>query len=61
LLAWFRIEQTAKSAAERAIVDGAANLEEQISATPRPTHLLGFVHSPVDPSVIDVPTLRPAR
>ena len=51
-----------KSGAERAIVDGAADLEQQISATSRPSHLLGLAHAPVDqevfavPSVIDVPT-----
>ena len=52
---------------EGAVVDRATNLEQQISASPRPSHLLGLVHAPVDqevrgvPSVIDVPTRSSAR
>jgi len=32
---------------ERAIVDGATNLKQQVGTTSRPAHLLGFVHSAV--------------
>ena len=37
--------------AERAIVDCATNLQQQIGAASRPPHLLGFVHSPVDQEI----------
>jgi hypothetical protein len=35
-----RIEQTAETGAERAIIDRATDLEEQVGASPRPSHLL---------------------
>src|SRR4051794_38199531 len=37
--------------AERAIIDCATNLEQQIGAFSRPSHLLGLVHAPVDQEV----------
>jgi hypothetical protein len=36
---------------ERAVVDCAANLEQQISTASRPSHLLGLVHAPVDQEI----------
>jgi hypothetical protein len=36
---------------ERAVVDCATDLEQQISAPSRPSHLLGLVHAPVDQEV----------
>src|SRR3954467_638270 len=35
-------EALPEAGAERAVVDGAADLEQPIGATPRPAHLLGF-------------------
>jgi hypothetical protein len=40
-----------KPGTERAVVDCATDLEQQINATPRPSHLLGLVHTPVDQEV----------
>ena len=40
-----------KPGTERAIVDRATNLEQQIGALSRPSHLLRFVHAPVDQEV----------
>ena len=40
-----------KPGVKRAVVDGAANLEQQVSAPSRPSHLLGLVHPPVDQEV----------
>ena len=37
--------------AERAIVDGATHLQQEIGATSRPAHLLRFIHSPVHQEV----------
>ena len=34
------LELLSEAGAERAIVDGAANLEQQVGAAPRPAHLL---------------------
>ncbi len=36
---------------ERAVADRATNLGQQIGALSRPSHLLGFVHPPVDQEV----------
>jgi hypothetical protein len=35
------VESLPEAGTERAIVDGAANLEQQIGSSPRPAHLLG--------------------
>src|SRR5271166_1967417 len=40
-----------KPGTERAVVDCATNLEQQIGAISRPSHLLGLVHAPVDQEV----------
>ena len=42
-----RIESLSEAGAERAIVDGAANLEQAIGAPSRPAHLLRLVHPAV--------------
>jgi hypothetical protein len=60
------VKSVPNSDTERAVIDRATNLEQQIGAISRPPHLLGFVHPPVDQeiccaSVIDVPTRSPAR
>ena len=36
---------------ERAVIDSATDLEQQIGAPSRPSHLLGLVHAPVDQEV----------
>jgi hypothetical protein len=41
------IESLSEAGAERAIVEGAADLEQKIGPSPRPTHLLRFVHPAV--------------
>ena len=41
------LEPLSETGAERAIVDGATNLKQQIGAASRPAHLLGFIHSAV--------------
>src|SRR5215218_11161498 len=41
----------AEAGAERAVVDGAANLEQQVGAAPGPAHLLRLGHAPVDQEV----------
>jgi len=46
-----RLEQVAETGAERAVVDGAADLEQQIGAAPGPAHLLRLGHAPVDQEV----------
>src|SRR5947209_7360966 len=42
-----RIESLPKAGTERAIVDSATNLQQQIGPSSRPTHLLRFVHPTV--------------
>src|SRR5215213_7637245 len=44
-------EALPKADAERAVVDGAADLEQPIGTAPRPAHLLRFGHAPVDEEV----------
>src|SRR3954447_22576716 len=36
---------------ERAVIDCAPDLEQQIGTCSRPSHLLGFVHAPIDQEV----------
>ena len=40
-----------EAGAERAVVDGAADLEQPIGTAPRPAHLLRFVHATIDQEV----------
>src|SRR6185503_17655729 len=42
------LEALPKAGAERAVVDGAADLEQQVGAAPGPAHLLRLGHAPVD-------------
>src|SRR3954469_21784897 len=44
-------EALPEAGAERALVDGAADLEQPVGATPRPAHLLRFVHATIDEEV----------
>ena len=44
-------EHTTEPGAEHAVVDRAADLKKQIGASPRPSHLLRFIHSPVDQEI----------
>src|SRR3954447_7156665 len=46
-----RPESLPEAGAERAVVDGAANLEQQIGPSPRPAHLLRLVHPAVHQEV----------
>jgi hypothetical protein len=41
------VEFLSEAGAERAIVDGAANLEQKIGPSAQPVHLLRFVHPAV--------------
>jgi hypothetical protein len=45
------VKSVPKPCTERAVIDLATNLEQQIGAIPRPSHLLGFVHPPVDQEI----------
>jgi hypothetical protein len=49
---WVGLGEPVKSvpnpSTERAVIDRATNLEQQIGAISRPSHLLGFVHPPVN-------------
>ena len=45
------LEFLSEAGTERAVVDGTANLQEEIGAAPRPAHLLRFVHPPVDQEI----------
>ena len=45
------IEHTTEPGAEHAVVHRAADLKKQIGASPRPSHLLRFIHSPVDQEI----------
>src|SRR3982751_4172293 len=44
-------EALPEAGAERAVVDGAADLEQPIGTAPRPAHLLRFVHATLDEEV----------
>src|SRR3954451_15915088 len=44
-------EALPEAAADRAVVDGAADLEQPIGTAPRPAHLLRFVHATIDEEV----------
>src|SRR4051794_38134504 len=44
-------EALPEAGAECAVVDGAADLEQPVGATPRPAHLLRFVHATIDEEV----------
>src|SRR3954469_13549600 len=44
-------EALPEAGAERAVVDGAADLEQPVGAAPRPAHLLRFVHATIDEEV----------
>src|SRR4051812_9400595 len=46
-----RQEFLPETGAERAVVDGAADLEQPIGTAPRPAHLLRFVHATIDEEV----------
>src|SRR3954447_3708875 len=46
-----RQEFLPETGAERAVVDGAADLEHPIATAPRPAHLLRFVHRTIDEKV----------
>jgi hypothetical protein len=52
---WVRIgdpvKSTSKPGTECAVVDCATDLEQQIGAPSRPSHLLRFFHAPVDQEV----------
>src|SRR4051794_17822637 len=45
------VEAMPEAGAERAGVDGAADLEQPIGTAPRPAHLLRFVHAAIDEEV----------
>src|SRR3954470_22772627 len=40
-----------EAGAERAVVDGAADLEQQVGPAPGPAHLLRLGHAPVDQEI----------
>src|SRR5918992_5783505 len=44
-------EALPEAGAERAVVDGAEDLEQSIGTAPRPAHLLRFVHATIDEEV----------
>src|SRR5208283_2731198 len=46
-----RLKQVAESRAERTVVDRTPNLQQQVGASSRPSHLLRLVHPPVDQEV----------
>src|SRR5271166_5781453 len=46
-----RLKQVAEARAERAVVDRTPNLQQQVGASSRPSHLLRLVHPPVDQEV----------
>ena len=48
VLVGMRLKSVAQSRAERSVVDGAADLKQEISTSSGPAHLLRFVHSPID-------------
>src|SRR6202008_4570020 len=45
------VEFLSVAGTERAVVDGTANLQEEIGPAPRPAHLLRFVHPAVDQEI----------
>src|SRR5215213_7718682 len=45
------VEMLPEAGAERAVVDGAADLEQPIGTAPRPAYLLRFVHATIDEEV----------
>src|SRR6201996_2902127 len=45
------VKSMPQPSAERAVIDCATDLEQQIGAPLRPSHLLRFVHAPVDQEV----------
>ena len=45
------LEQLAEVGSELAVDAGATDLEKEIGAAARPSHLLGFVHAAVDQEV----------
>ena len=45
------MEQLAEAGTELAVEAGATDLEQEIGASAGPSHLLGFVHAPVDQEV----------
>src|SRR3954470_17065536 len=45
------VKSMPKPNTERAVVDRAPNLEQQIGTSSRPSHLLGLVHAPVDQEI----------
>jgi hypothetical protein len=45
------LEPLSEVGTERAIVNGAANLQQEIGTSSRPAHLLELVHSPIDQEV----------
>ena len=60
------VESLSVAGTKRAIVNRAANLEQEIGPLSPLAHLLRFIHSAVHqeighPSLIAVPTLNPAR
>src|SRR3954452_14632073 len=46
-----RQEFLPETGAERAVVEGTADLEQPIGTAPRPAHLLRFVHATVDEEI----------
>src|SRR6185295_17402274 len=44
-------EALPEAGAERAVVNGAADLEQPIGTAPRPAHLLRFVHATIDQKI----------
>jgi hypothetical protein len=46
-----RLEQSAEAMPERAVVDRAPNLQQQVGALSRPSHLLRLVHPSIDQEV----------
>src|ERR1700722_9170347 len=49
IVSW--VEFLSVAGTKRAIVDRAANLEQEIGPSSRPAHLLGFIHSTVHQKV----------
>src|SRR5271166_2855178 len=45
------LEFLSESGTERPIVNGAANLQQEIGTSSRPAHLLRLVHAPIDQKV----------
>src|SRR3954453_18688648 len=45
------VEALPEAGAERAVVDGAADLDQPFGAAPGPTHLLSFGHPAVDQEI----------